>query len=371
MIRLYNGCGTRRMTSTTIVLAILADTTEPTFSFLLLCVVSAIGCYSPFFLCCAAFGAAFLRTDTLVTKGAGVAAGEGADPFSFKTVRMRARSLRSERSFLSPSVCPMDIWNRSRNICSAPSRNCLSSSAGSSARNFSAFSFLCSSLTLLLQALAHHQFCRQPNFGGRQAHRFFRHGAVHAVHLKQNLARPDDGDPLFGRALALAHTSCRRFFGDGLVREQPDPHLAAALDGTGHGDARCFDLAVGDPAAFHGFQSVIAEHQRRTAPGLAGHAPALLFAILHLLRHQHAFRLLLTLLAFRRRCRSSGLAALGLSFLFPSRLHGRSHRRQHRGPRNFARRLLNDSGFRSRSLRTPFAPLARGHAPGLGLVAQP
>src|SRR5690242_3350077 len=114
-MRLYKGCGTRRMTSTTMVLAILADTTEPTFSFLLLCVVSAIGCYSPFFflgalalgtLSPAAFGAVFFRAATLVTRGAGAAAAEGADPFSFKTVRMRARSLRSERSFLIPSVCP-------------------------------------------------------------------------------------------------------------------------------------------------------------------------------------------------------------------------------------------------------------------------
>src|ERR1700683_586248 len=34
-MRLYIGCGTRRVTSTTIVLAILADTTAPIFSFLI------------------------------------------------------------------------------------------------------------------------------------------------------------------------------------------------------------------------------------------------------------------------------------------------------------------------------------------------
>src|SRR5581483_5688054 len=34
MMRLYSGCGTRRLTSTTMVLLILVDTTSPTFSFL-------------------------------------------------------------------------------------------------------------------------------------------------------------------------------------------------------------------------------------------------------------------------------------------------------------------------------------------------
>src|SRR6185503_7104622 len=106
MMRLYSGCGTRRMTSTTMVLAILDETTEPTFSFLLLGVVSAIGCYAPFLpLLAAAFlgaalgavflGAAFLGAAfaaafgaaarlVLVTRGTGAAAAaEGAIPFSF------------------------------------------------------------------------------------------------------------------------------------------------------------------------------------------------------------------------------------------------------------------------------------------------
>src|SRR5690242_5813313 len=102
MMRLYMGCGTRRMTSTTMVLAILDDMTEPTFSFFLL--VSAIG-YRPFLPVIAAFfwavvfaaavlGAAFLTVAaweaaflaafwpaafdvlgaTLVTNGTGAAA---------------------------------------------------------------------------------------------------------------------------------------------------------------------------------------------------------------------------------------------------------------------------------------------------------
>src|ERR1035441_5381738 len=43
MMRLYLGCGTRRLTSTTMVLVILVETTWPIFSFLILaCCCSAI-----------------------------------------------------------------------------------------------------------------------------------------------------------------------------------------------------------------------------------------------------------------------------------------------------------------------------------------
>src|SRR5579871_139332 len=35
MIRLYSGCGTRRLTSTTMVFCILVETTSPIFSFLI------------------------------------------------------------------------------------------------------------------------------------------------------------------------------------------------------------------------------------------------------------------------------------------------------------------------------------------------
>src|SRR6185369_14516402 len=188
------------MTSTTMVLAILDETTEPTFSFLKLWVVSAIGRYSPFLLLPAFFGAVFAAFAafatagfaaarfpatplgaTLVTSGLGAAAAaEGATPFCFNTVRIRARSLRSERTFLTPSIWPIDIWNRSRNICSAPSRNCLSSSAGSNARNFSAFSFIYSSL---LHSVAQNQLGRNPDFRRCQPHGFLGGRQIHAFHF--------------------------------------------------------------------------------------------------------------------------------------------------------------------------------------------
>src|SRR6185369_13556816 len=191
------------MTSTTMVLAILDETTEPTFSFLKLWVVSAIGRYSPFLPFTAFLGAVFAVFTafdafatagfaaarfpampfgvTLVTSGTGAAAAaEGATPFCFNTVRIRARSLRSERTFLTPSIWPIDIWNRSRNICSAPSRNCLSSSAGSNARNFSAFSFIYSSL---LHSVAQDQFGRNADFRRCQPHGFLGGRQIHAFHF--------------------------------------------------------------------------------------------------------------------------------------------------------------------------------------------
>src|SRR6185312_3719307 len=114
----------------------------------------------------------------------------------------------------------------------------------------------------------------------------------------------------FRSAFSLAHTSFSRFLGNRLVREQANPHLAAALDKTRHRDTSRFDLPVRHPAAAHRLQSVIAERQRRAAPRLAGHAAALLLPVFHLLWHQHGVKIssnkspeLRTAAARRRPCR--------------------------------------------------------------------
>src|SRR5262249_49243677 len=102
----------------------------------------------------------------------------------------------------------------------------------------------------------------------------------------------------------------------------------------GHGDARGLDLPVRHPAALHGLQAELAECDRRPAPSLAGHAPALLFPILDLLWHHHGgLPSILVLVAFR----------LGLPFgpgrrrlarlLLPRRLLRRHQRRQDRRAR--------------------------------------
>src|SRR5207249_8530933 len=72
-----------------------------------------------------------------------------------------------------------------------------------------------------------------------------------------------------------------------LVRKEPDPYLAAALDGSRHGHAGGFDLPRGNPRALHRLEPEFPEGNRRTAPCLAGHAPTLLLSIFDLLRHHH------------------------------------------------------------------------------------
>src|SRR6266849_946396 len=121
----------------------------------------------------------------------------------------------------------------------------------------------------------------------RQSHRFLGRRFVHARHLKHDAPRLHHRHPLFRRAFSLAHARFGRLLGERLVRENPDPQFSAALDEPRNGHARRFDLAVGDPCAFHGFQSVFAERQISSAPGFAVSASATLLSVLHLFRHQH------------------------------------------------------------------------------------
>ena len=84
--------------------------------------------------------------------------------------------------------------------------------------------------------------------------------------LEQHAARADDGDPELGVALARTHAGLGRLLGDRLVGEDVDPHLAAALDGAGHGDTGGLDLAGGEPARLEGLDAVLAERQRGRRP---------------------------------------------------------------------------------------------------------
>src|SRR5713226_3161737 len=121
----------------------------------------------------------------------------------------------------------------------------------------------------------------------RQSQGFLGCRFVHSRHLKHDASRLYHRNPLFWRAFALAHARFRRLLGERLVRENPDPQFSAALDEPRNRHARSFNLPVGDPRAFHGFQSVLAERQISAAPGFAVAAPAHLLSVLHFLRHQH------------------------------------------------------------------------------------
>src|SRR6185503_6334460 len=141
---------------------------------------------------------------------------------------------------------------------------------------------------LLAEARGELRLDRQLRRG--QVHRLARLDLGHAFHLEHDASGPDDADPLLGRAFALAHARFQRLLRDRLVGEDAHPDLPAALDETGHRDARRFDLAVGDPGRLHRLHPVVAERHIRSAPRFAGHTPALLLAVLDLLRHQHRNR---------------------------------------------------------------------------------
>src|SRR5205807_9341701 len=76
-----------------------------------------------------------------------------------------------------------------------------------------------------------------------QAECLLGHFPRHALHLVEDARGLDHTYPLFRSSLALTHTGLERLLGDGLVREDTDPDLAAAFDVTGHGDTSGLDLA--------------------------------------------------------------------------------------------------------------------------------
>src|SRR6266568_866853 len=158
---------------------------------------------------------------------------------------------------------------------------------------------------------AGNEFRGNRQFVRRQSQSFFGRRFVHSRHLEHDASRLHDRHPLFRRAFALAHACFGRLLGERLVRKNPDPQFSAALDEPRDRHARRFNLPVGDPRAFHGFQTILAERQISAAPSLAPAAAAHLLPVLHLLRHQHRCVLvsLISLIA-RRLCHRGGFAFL-------------------------------------------------------------
>src|SRR4051795_9824060 len=109
----------------------------------------------------------------------------------------------------------------------------------------------------------------------------------HTGHLEHHAPGLDHCDPALRRALARAHAGLGRFLRVRLVREDVDPDLPATLDLAGHGDTSSLDLAVGDPAAIERLQAVLAVLDVRATLCVAGHAAAMLLAVLDALRLKH------------------------------------------------------------------------------------
>ncbi|MPM91997.1 hypothetical protein SDC9_139131 [bioreactor metagenome] len=90
---------------------------------------------------------------------------------------------------------------------------------------------------------------------------------VNAGDFKENSLGLHNGYPIFGGAFAAAHAGFGGLFGDGLVRENLDPDLAATLDVTRHRDTRRLDLLAGHPTGFHRHQAIFTVGDRVAASG--------------------------------------------------------------------------------------------------------
>src|SRR6266481_2531034 len=263
--RRYFGCCTSRWTSTTIVFSIFALVTLPMSTVRSPRSADAALCVSVVITPSLPFAAAEQPT----VPGRAATSSPAPDLFSLRA---------------AASALPLAQWKAGIAAGkSAPSIPCAVPAArlcplrGSS--QFAAAS--------LKPSRAGNEFRRDRQLVRRQPHGFLSRRFVHSCHFKHDASRLHHRYPLFRRAFALAHARFRRLLGERLVRENPDPQFSAALDEARNRHARSFNLPVGDPREFHGFQSVLAERKINAAPGFAVAAAAHLLSVLHFLRHQH------------------------------------------------------------------------------------
>src|SRR5207249_12185718 len=92
-----------------------------------------------------------------------------------------------------------------------------------------------------------------------EAQRFACNRFRHAIQFKQNVSRPNRGDPLLGLALAFAHARFRWTPGHGFIRENAGPEFALALHVASESDTRRFQLRVCDPGTVECLQPALAE----------------------------------------------------------------------------------------------------------------
>jgi hypothetical protein len=114
--------------------------------------------------------------------------------------------------------------------------------------------------------------------GPGQIHGFFGQGLFNTPKLKHNRTGLNDGYPVFRGALTLTHTGFSGFLGIGLIRENPNPHLAAPLDMAVQGDTGGLNLPIGDPHPAHSHQGIIAENNGVSPGRVPGHISPLYFA---------------------------------------------------------------------------------------------
>src|SRR6185312_11549830 len=110
------------------------------------------------------------------------------------------------------------------------------------------------------------------HLGRSERHRLDRDITRHALELEHHAAWLDHRHPHLRRTLTLTHAGLGRLLRDGLIGEDPDPHLAAALDVTRKRHTSGFDLPGGDPARLQRLQAIGAERDLRATMGETGRA---------------------------------------------------------------------------------------------------
>src|SRR5262245_16938448 len=176
------------------------------------------------------------------------------------------------------SSAPVADWNRRLNSSCRRSASAFSSSSS----DMSLISLAFKEIRLPLDELR-----LDRKLGSGEAQRLLGERLRHTGELEHHAAGLDYGDPVLRRALARPHPVFGGLVRNGLVVEDVDPDVAAALDLARHRDSGSLDLAVGDPAVFERLDPEVAELHVRLALGLAATASPLELPVLGLLGKQH------------------------------------------------------------------------------------
>ena len=106
-----------------------------------------------------------------------------------------------------------------------------------------------------------------------------------AGEFDNHVAWLDDGNPFLRRALSFTHTGFQGLLADGLVREDSQPNLTAALHVPGGRHTGRLDLLACHPAAFQDLKSVFAEIQFVIASRDSPAAASLNLSMFHAFGH--------------------------------------------------------------------------------------
>src|SRR5208282_867765 len=130
----------------------------------------------------------------------------------------------------------------------------------------------------------------EPGLNGKlrrsKSKRFTRNGFGHAIQFKENVARPNGGDPEFRVSFSLTHSGFRWSLGYRLVWENLDPELSFSLHVASQRNTGRLDLGVRYPGPVQCLQCILAERDRDISGGVAAAISSLRLTVLHPFWHQ-------------------------------------------------------------------------------------